>query len=131
MSCSGDCGMCPVTCPDGSCDPGEDCSVCPMDCGACPVCGNGAVEAGEACDLGAGNAVNADCLPGCVANVCGDGNLNTLGPVGFEQCDPPGGGCDATCMVGAPACPMGVGGMTCGNVVMGNTRHDPAPPIWT
>jgi len=59
-----------------------------------PVCGNGIVEAGEACDDG--NTVGNDgCSATCTLE-CGDGILE-----GTEQCDDgntlPGDGCDATC----------------------------------
>jgi hypothetical protein len=36
-SCPVDCGECPATCPNGSCDADETCVTCPEDCGACPA----------------------------------------------------------------------------------------------
>ena len=58
--------------------------------GACPVCGNGSVEAGESCDDG--NTLAGDCCsPGCQLNIAGtpctaDGNVCTA-----DQCDGAGG----------------------------------------
>jgi hypothetical protein len=120
MSCNADCGACPPSCPNGACDGAETCAACPMDCGACPVCGNGVLESGELCDDGAANALSADCLPDCTANACGDGNVDTAGPAMIEQCDPPGGACDAGCQVSAADCAQGIGGLVCGGVVSGN-----------
>lgn len=60
-----------------------------------PVCGNGAVEPGEACDDGAANSdVNPDaCRSGCVVATCGDGVRDS-----GEQCDEPGSAfCTASC----------------------------------
>ena len=49
---------------------------------ALPVCGDGKVEGGEACDDG--NAVNTDdCLDICKKAACGDGFVQ----VGVEECD--------------------------------------------
>ncbi|HRI65721.1 MAG TPA: DUF4215 domain-containing protein, partial [Polyangium sp.] len=99
--------------------------------GATPVCGNGAVDIGEACDdtnTTAGDGCSATCTvePGyrctgspstCVPLVCGDGILS-----GTEECDDnnttANDGCSATCAVepgytctGTPAtCTF-----TCGN----------------
>src|SRR4051812_48889941 len=50
-----------------------------------PVCGNGTVETGEECDLGAGNGPTTACTSDChtpTASVCGDGILGAA-----EQCD--------------------------------------------
>jgi cysteine-rich repeat protein len=47
------------------------------------VCGNGMVEAGEACDMGAENADDAACTSACELAVCGDGLLQA----GVETCD--------------------------------------------
>lgn len=47
-----------------------------------PVCGNGIVEAGEACDDG-NLAGDGPCVHGCNANVCGDGYVYA----GVEACD--------------------------------------------
>lgn len=81
------------------------------------ACGNGIVEAGEACDRGAANGLTygdgSGCSMACTAEpscldatgttracdtVCGDGNKE-----GAEQCDDgnttPGDGCSATCQI--------------------------------
>ena len=47
-----------------------------------PRCGNGVVEAGEACDLGIGNEVGRRCTARCVEPRCGDGALDV-----DETCD--------------------------------------------
>ena len=46
------------------------------------ACGDGVVDATEACDLGAGNGAGSACTDACETNVCGDG---ILGP--DEACD--------------------------------------------
>src|SRR5688572_32134520 len=38
-----------------------------------PVCGDGVIDEGEACDDGPANAETAACLPDCAAAACGDG----------------------------------------------------------
>ncbi len=64
-TCPLDCGQC---CGDGDCDwtIDETCQTCVLDCGLCPaVCGNGAIEPGEACDDGNeedGDGCSALCL---------------------------------------------------------------------
>ncbi len=82
-------------CGDATCETGENATDCPADCG----CGNGAVNAGEACDgddldgatcesegLGAGTlACTAACeldTSGCGVIGCGDGVR-----AGTEACD--------------------------------------------
>ncbi|MEZ4382124.1 MAG: fibrinogen-like YCDxxxxGGGW domain-containing protein [Nannocystaceae bacterium] len=47
------------------------------------VCGDGNVDAGEACDDGAANSDDAACTANCMNNVCGDGLVND----GVEECD--------------------------------------------
>jgi cysteine-rich repeat protein len=47
-----------------------------------PVCGDGATEPGEECDLGAGNDPEGDCTPVCTLAACGDGYVH-----GTEACD--------------------------------------------
>ncbi len=61
-----------------------------------PVCGDGAVDPGEACDDG--NASDQDgCVSGCEIASCGDGHVR----LGFEACDDGnvvgGDGCEADC----------------------------------
>jgi cysteine-rich repeat protein len=51
----------------------------------CGTCGDGEVDPGEDCDDSNVNDRD-DCLGSCLANVCGDGVLNTDGEVP-EQCD--------------------------------------------
>ena len=66
-----------------------------------PVCGDGAVDEGEACDDGEGNGEAAACKPDCTPNVCGDGYVHE----GVEACDDgnddDGDGCVAGCAVAA------------------------------
>lgn len=50
---------------------------------AMPFCGDGNLDGPEECDDGALNALDADCLPDCTINVCGDGFQHAL----KEQCD--------------------------------------------
>lgn len=62
-----------------------------------PYCGNGVVEANEACDLGIGNEVGRYCTVRCTEPRCGDGELD-LG----EACDDGNlvdrDGCSAACL---------------------------------
>ncbi|MFH1631238.1 MAG: right-handed parallel beta-helix repeat-containing protein [Candidatus Aenigmatarchaeota archaeon] len=62
-------------CGDGSCDTGEDCSICPVDCGSCSTCGDGTCQTGETC-----TSCQFDC--GVCTPVCGNHNIE-LG----ETCD--------------------------------------------
>jgi hypothetical protein len=48
------------------------------------LCGNGEIDAGEACDDGARNGPTAPCTDKCQKAVCGDGNVEA----GVEECDP-------------------------------------------
>ncbi len=71
-----------------------------------PVCGNGTVEAGEACDDGNtvnGDACAADCKSTIDPNLCGNGKLDP-----GEECDDGntagGDACGANCTVPAPVC---------------------------
>ena len=115
------------TCDDGNTVPGDGCSpTCLMEPGwSCSgpgpgmcvqsVCGNGAVESGEACDLGAQNGLfygdGSGCSKTCTAEPncrdaagrtvacetrCGDGNVDA-----GESCDDGNGnngdGCSALC----------------------------------
>ncbi len=75
--------------------------VAPPDAGPPPVCGNGVVEAGEACDTGPENSdrVANSCRTTCVLPSCGDGIVDT--GVG-EECDgsaPQGGSCTDACQL--------------------------------
>jgi cysteine-rich repeat protein len=71
-----------------------------------PFCGNGIVEANEACDDG--NNSNTDtCLANCQLAECGDGFVRT----GAEECEPPGtDGCGSDCVL----CDPGYTGADCG-----------------
>jgi cysteine-rich repeat protein len=61
-----------------------------------PVCGNGVVEAGEACDDGNDDDTD-ECTSACAAAACGDGFVQ----VGVEGCDDgnteDGDGCSSSC----------------------------------
>ncbi|MEZ4385148.1 MAG: DUF4215 domain-containing protein [Nannocystaceae bacterium] len=65
--------------------------------GGLPGCGDGVVDAGEACDDGADNGEGMACKGDCTLNVCGDGDN---GPE--ESCDDgnlvDGDGCSAACV---------------------------------
>ncbi|MCR9159481.1 MAG: DUF4215 domain-containing protein [Nannocystaceae bacterium] len=60
------------------------------------LCGDGVLDPGEACDLGADNGDGSTCTADCETNVCGD---SILGP--GETCDDgnvePSDGCGPTC----------------------------------
>jgi hypothetical protein len=51
--------------------------------GVAPYCGDGVLDAAEECDDGMDNGPGNACLAGCVANVCGDGDVHQ----GVEACD--------------------------------------------
>lgn len=69
-------------------------------------CGNGRVEAGEACDDG--NGVNTDaCLNDCIEASCGDGIVHD----GAEECDDGNGELGDGCEDCRVACPGSVLGM--------------------
>jgi hypothetical protein len=93
-----------VTCGDaGSCVPSNgavvaDATGCGEDGGHCysgacllTVCGDGTVEVGEQCDLGAANSNSGECTLACQLARCGDGytNQDPLPDGGFfqELCD--------------------------------------------
>ena len=50
--------------------------------GTAPTCGDGRIDAGEACDNGSGNSDVGLCTLACKTAVCGDGLVSPL-----EQCD--------------------------------------------
>lgn len=82
----------PAACPNGACEPGEDCATCSQDCGAC--CGNSACDNGESCascpqDCGGccpnGACDNAESCATCPSD-CGACCGNALCDNG-ENCD--------------------------------------------
>ena len=64
-----------------------------------PLCGNGKVEAGEACDLGPKNSNAGACTAACTKAICGDGLVQQ----GVEACDDAnaldGDGCNKGCVL--------------------------------
>ncbi|MBK7154446.1 MAG: hypothetical protein IPH72_22130 [Sandaracinaceae bacterium] len=79
-----------------------------------PLCGNGVVDSGEACDDG--NGILADACPDgptgtCQAASCNDGFMYIAAYGGTETCDDggnaPGDGCSATCSVESTTCGNG------------------------
>ena len=73
-----------------------------------PVCGDGATDPGEECDLGGGNAPGADCTPVCTSAMCGDGYVH-----GTEACDD-GNASDAD------ACTNACAAAVCGDGIVQN-----------
>lgn len=77
---------------------------CDDDVDACyPACGDGVLDAGEACDEGLANsdAPDATCRTGCVLAACGDGVVDS-----DEECDQGSEGsldCTPSCSLVAPA----------------------------
>jgi cysteine-rich repeat protein len=69
----------PASSTGSSGDPGTTGAV---TTGPAPVCGDGVVDPGEACDDGNPDDTD-DCLQGCVLAACGDGKVHT----GVEACD--------------------------------------------
>jgi hypothetical protein len=69
-------------CPDGVCDPTEDCTGCPSDCGPCPVCGDGVCNGDDDC-----TSCPGDCGT-CPPVTCGDGACT-----GTEECRNCAGDC--------------------------------------
>jgi cysteine-rich repeat protein len=108
-------GTC-TTRPDASanghaCQTGAASATC--NAGACTAgtCGNGTVEAGEQCDLGAGNGRNAGCETNCTFSCSNDTDCDDHDPCdGTETCSAITGG--KLCKSGTPladgtACPSG------------------------
>lgn len=92
--------------PGNVCDPGLVCvSDHCVDLSGPAECGNGQIDPGEACDLGAFNADTGICRTDCQLQTCGDG---FVGP--SEACDDgntaDGDGCTATCAL--PTCGDGI-----------------------
>ncbi|MCA9774629.1 MAG: DUF4215 domain-containing protein, partial [Myxococcales bacterium] len=87
-------------CGDGVVDAGEACDGgehCSADCGVVPYCGDGVVGTDEQCDDG--NQVDGDgCSAECKEEFCGDGVLQD-----GEECDDGndqgGDGCDVRCRI--------------------------------
>ncbi len=108
-SCPSDCI---ASCGDGCCNGAETTASCAQDC---PGCGDGIVQAGENCDDG--NTDNMDaCLDTCLAAACGDGFLW----VGVEECEDgntiDGDGCSSSCFIeqcGNGICDAGENECTC------------------
>ncbi len=67
-----------------------------------PVCGDGVLDPGEACDDGDGNSDNATCTLGCALAVCGDGLVQN----GVEACEDGNAANDDLCVTGCkePIC---------------------------
>ncbi|MBK8265266.1 MAG: hypothetical protein IPK80_28545 [Nannocystis sp.] len=76
--------------------------------GAEPVCGDGIVQEGEACDEGAENGDDRGCTASCALNVCGDGLVHA----GVEGCDE--GEANAASGACTPLCALNV----CGDGVL-------------
>ncbi len=89
-----------------------------------PVCGDGVIQLGEACDNGPGNGANRLCTPECQFAVCGDGYTAS----GLETCDDgntaPGDGCEANCRLPSPGIVSLVAGSahTCALDMTGDVR---------
>jgi cysteine-rich repeat protein len=129
-------------CPNGVCDPGENCVNCPQDCGSV-CCGNGLCDTGENTDN-----CPADCHPPCGNGTCDTNETCTNCPAdcglcfcGNHTCDPnedcstcpgdcncgpicPDGTCDAseTCS----SCPADCG-PCCGNGVLDDSEQCDPP----
>ena len=87
--------------PDPTNDPGDESTGDMDDLGSC---GDGIVQGGEECDLGADNLDTGACTTTCTIAVCGDGFVHA----GAEACDDagPSASCDDDCTV--PVCGDGV-----------------------
>lgn len=106
--CTG--GLCvSARCGDGIVQAGEACDdpapdACTPNC-ALPTCGDGFVQSGEACDEGAANADDRACTTRCLAAMCGDGFVFA----GTEQCD------DTVLNANSQACTSACLRNTCGD----------------
>ena len=69
------------------------------------ACGDGKVDEGEACDLGAANADDGACTLGCQAAVCGDGLVQSE----LETCDDANQADDDLCVAGCKVAACGDG----------------------
>ncbi|MCB9506853.1 MAG: DUF4215 domain-containing protein [Myxococcales bacterium] len=109
------------------------CGTFALDVSRVPQCGNGGIDAGEACDDGdaaGGDGCSSTCAvepgwtcatPGAACfTTCGDGVV-----AGLEECDDGnvanGDGCDSTCVVEPPACPLGAVTGVGADIFAGNT----------
>ena len=91
--------------------------------GVAPLCGNGELDPGEACDDG--DVDNTDgCLANCTLATCGDGFVQA----GFEQCDDADQDNDDDCIVGCYAATCGDGHIYVGieDCDDGNTLNEDA-----
>ena len=70
--CPQDCGA-DIACGNGTCDPGEDSTLCPQDCKH-NACGNNVCVNGE--DLNGDTPCAADCAASCGDGKCDTGETN-------------------------------------------------------
>ena len=113
QNCPLDCGTCPITCPNGYCDIGEDYLTCPTDCPLPgPPCGNGLCETGENC-LTCALDCGTCCGDGACTPMLGEACATCPGDCGVccgnETCEPEFGETYLTC----PDCPPVT--LPCGN----------------
>ncbi|HEY0138328.1 MAG TPA: hypothetical protein VGB85_29790 [Nannocystis sp.] len=66
-------GVTTTTVPVGATSDGSGTASTTETTTAPPVCGDGVLDPGEACDDGPDNGPNRPCTPACGVNVCGDG----------------------------------------------------------
>ncbi len=84
-------------------------------------CGNGMMEADEACDDGEANADDAACTATCQLGVCGDGHLLA----GVEACDDgPQNADDAACTASCTVASCGDGLVQAGVEVCDDAKND-------
>ena len=107
------------------------------------VCGNGELEEGEECDLGAMNGkAGAPCTATCQTDFCGDGHFSSLeacddgNTLGADGCQPgcrlptcgdgwldPGEQCDESTLVSGLGCAPSCDATTCGDGVLALGEH--------